>query len=120
MISDGGAAADQCNRCYLDGGAPGLRRVTGSASVHDDRVVVSIVNASADAAVDVTLDLGDVDISTLTSTTLVADDIRAHNTFDVPDTVRPGVEQDVPASGGTATVTLPAASVTRLVGVRAA
>lgn len=120
VISDGGAAADRCNSCYLDGDAPGLRRITGSASVHDDRVVVTIVNSSADAPVDVTLDLGDVDISTLTSTTLAADDIHAHNTFEAPDTVRPRVEQALQAAGGTATVALPAASVTRLVGVRQA
>ena len=120
VISAGGAAADHCNRCYLDGDAPGLRQVTGSASVHDDRVVVTIVNSSADAAVDVALDLGDLEISTLTSTTLATDDIHAHNTFDAPDTVRPRGEQELPTAGGTATVALPAASVTRLVGVRRA
>jgi alpha-L-arabinofuranosidase len=120
VVSDGGQAADQCNGCYLDGSAPGLRRVTGSASVHDDRVVVTIVNASADEPVDVLLDLGGVDVGALTSTTLAADDIRAHNTFEAPDTVRPRGEQVLQSAGGTATVALPPASVTRLVAVRQA
>jgi alpha-L-arabinofuranosidase len=118
VISDGGQAADQCDSCYLDGSAPGLRRVTGSASLHDDRVVVTMVNASAHAPVDVVLDLGGVDVSTLTSTTLGADDIHAHNTFEAPDTVKPQGEQVLQSARGTATVVLPPASVTRLVAVR--
>jgi alpha-L-arabinofuranosidase len=118
VITDGGAAADHCNRCYLDEAAPGLRRVTGSASVHDDRVVVTLVNSSVDTPVDVALDLGVMDISTLTSTTLATDDVHAHNTFDAPDVVRPRDEQTLQFAGAEATVTLAAGSVTRLVAVR--
>jgi alpha-L-arabinofuranosidase len=119
VISDGGAAAEQCNGSYLDRDAPGLREVTGSASVHEDRVVVTLVNASADTDVDVTVDLGGVNVSSLTSVTLAAEDIHAHNTFEAPDRVRPDAEQAVQLSaGGVATVALPAASLTRLIAVR--
>jgi alpha-L-arabinofuranosidase len=80
--------------------------------------VVTLVNSSVDTPVDVALDLGVMDISTLTSTTLATDDVHAHNTFGAPDVVRPRDEQTLQFAGAEATVTLAAGSVTRLVAVR--
>lgn len=63
--------------------------VSGSASLKDKTLTVTLVNASATDASDVTLRLFGATLpDTIDAQSLAHADIHAHNTFDAPDTVQ--------------------------------
>lgn len=116
VISHGEESAEQVRRSWADGRRGELRRVSGSASVKDDRLVVTLVNAHPTEMCEVVLDLHGGQLTTAEATTLATDDIHAHNTFDDPDAVRPGPAYAVDVDGDAVRISLPAGSVTRVIG----
>ncbi|HZN65250.1 MAG TPA: alpha-L-arabinofuranosidase C-terminal domain-containing protein [Tepidisphaeraceae bacterium] len=88
-----------------------LAGLSGSASVRDGLLTLSVVNPHATLPAECSIDLrgravGDVEVATLTH-----DDIAAHNTFDSPDVLRP-TSRRVESPGAALTHLLPSASVT--------
>jgi alpha-L-arabinofuranosidase len=116
VISDGGAAADHCRRCYRDKQTFGLRAVQGSASVKSNQLCVTLVNSHPTQPVDVDLEITDARMESAELVTLYSHDIHAHNTFDEPNVVRLSPARHISIGGARVCVPLPAASVTRLMG----
>jgi alpha-N-arabinofuranosidase len=115
-VSKGEASETACQTCYRDKRFPGLRRVTGSASLIGKTICVTLVNADPTRPSEIEVvvrgsSLGNVEIKALSTA-----DIHDHNTFAEPDKVLPGRPQRIDASGSTITVTLPPASITRIRG----
>jgi len=94
-----------------------IPQLTGSASLGDGALTVSLVNTHADEPLDATLVLYGYKGTVETRTTLAADDIHAHNTFETPDRVAPRVDHPnltISAGESGVSLTLPSASVTVL------
>ncbi len=85
--------------------------VSGSASVKNQNLTLSIVNVHASLPVDVEIDLRGRVITDAQVHTLTHSDLTAHNTFDNPDELIPQSEVHI-ASGSRWTQTLPPASIT--------
>ena len=115
VISNGEASEELCRTRYLDRRRAELRAVTGSASVTDGRLCVTLVNADPHQPVPVDLDTRDGRVLDAGAVTLVTDGIHDHNTFDAPETVTPGESYDLTVLDGHLRLDLPAASVTRIV-----
>ncbi|NLC58673.1 MAG: alpha-N-arabinofuranosidase [Armatimonadetes bacterium] len=97
---------------YAGGGQ--LFGLAGSASLRDDRLFLTAVNPHASEPVEARLRLVDgAEARGGEMTTLAADDIHAHNTFEAPETVKPAT-RPLNVSGRELTVTLPPASVNAL------
>jgi alpha-N-arabinofuranosidase len=76
--------------CRADGETHKLALVSGAASVRDAVLNVTLVNASADSAACVALDIRGGDVTGAPDVVALSypeGDIRAHNTFDEPDVV---------------------------------
>jgi alpha-N-arabinofuranosidase len=95
------------------GAGASLRMLSGSASIRDHQLTLSVVNShvSEPAEAEIVIRGGDVISGTVATLTHV--DIHAQNTFDVPERVRPATSK-LPASGSTLKHVFPAASVTSL------
>ena len=115
-ISDGGAQAEDCRRCYRDRQPFGLRAVQGSASVRDGMLCVTAVNAHPTQPVDLDLEVHQGRLEAVEVVTLAADEMHAHNTFDRPDVVRLSAPAALQAQGATVRVPMPAGSVVRVTG----
>lgn len=89
-----------------------LSDLSGSASVRDKRVVLTVVNPSIREAQDTEINVRGVQIKTASATVLTASDIHAHNTFDSPNAVEPS-ENNLNA-GSSLVYQFAPASVTRL------
>lgn len=87
--------------------------LSGSASLKDGVLTVSIVNSHADSPVETTLSLLGGTAKSVSQVVLASDDIHAHNTFDRPDAVTPR-HDPLDVSGGEWTVILEPASVSVL------
>jgi alpha-N-arabinofuranosidase len=86
--------------------------VSASASRDDDDVVhVSLVNAHAQAAVEVSCDLEGIDADDVSGRILTAEELDAHNTFDKPQKVKPAEFDGAEIADGMLTVKLPPRSV---------
>ncbi|CAA9562508.1 MAG: GH51 [uncultured Thermomicrobiales bacterium] len=97
------------------GGAGALAALTGSASLRDRILTLTVVNPGIGAPVEATITPRGAAVSgAIEETVLTHDDIHAHNTFDAPDTVTLSAPRAVTASGGTFTHTFASQSVTRL------
>ena len=105
------------HRPALDLGAtqePGrLWGLGGSASLHDRRLVLTVVNPSATEARETEIAVRGVRIASARASVLSGKTIQAHNSFDHPDAVTPGSEPATPA-GGRLVYSFPPASVVRL------
>ena len=75
-----------------------LAALSGSASVRDDVLTLSVVNASASEEIEALADLRGASASLSSARVLAHEDIHAHNTFEAPDTVRPA--DSAPLSNG--------------------
>ncbi|WP_152364310.1 alpha-N-arabinofuranosidase [Microlunatus speluncae] len=115
VISNGEDGQAQASLCYEDKRTVELRAVSGSASVRDGRLCLTLVNADPNAEADVELTVRGGAVSDATMITLATDDIHDHNTFEDPDRVAPGAAKSV-AGNGSLRLTLPAASVSRITG----
>jgi alpha-N-arabinofuranosidase len=86
--------------------------LAGSASIKGNVLTLSITNAHARLPVQVDMDVRGVQIRALARTTLTADDVHSHNTFESPAAVTPTFQE--PQKIGEARYTFPPASVTVL------
>ncbi len=93
--------------------AKGMQALTGSCSLHDKHVVLTVVNADAENALESEIDVRDSAVSNPQATVLTATDIHAHNDFEHPDAVKP-VSSPVRPSVNPWVYRFPPASVTRL------
>jgi alpha-N-arabinofuranosidase len=89
---------------------PGL---AGSASIDGKKVILTVTNQSMDTPRESEILLRGAAIQSATVTTLAAQDVHAHNTFESPSAVEP---KSLPATprAGVLTHRFPPASVTRL------
>ena len=78
------------------------------------KIHISIVNAWPDRAAKLNLKIAGATPQKATARVLTAEAIDAHNTFDAPTAVGPTELRGVEIANGTATLTVPARSVTVL------
>lgn len=116
IVSHGEASEQAVRDCYRDKKPGGLRAVQGSASIKDGVLCLTTVNSHPTQAVDLDVELATGRLESVEVTTLASGDIHAHNTFDNPDAVTLSKPRTVQAQGGKLRVTLPAGSVTRILG----
>jgi alpha-N-arabinofuranosidase len=69
--------------------AGSLPRLAGSASLHDKRIVLTVVNSSADQPFETRISVRGATVKNASGQVLAASDIHAHNTFDEPNAVAP-------------------------------
>jgi alpha-N-arabinofuranosidase len=91
-----------------------LSGLAGSASLHDKRLVLTVVNTHATATRVADLRVRGAKIISASGVVLRADDIHAHNTFTEPDAVKARLLTGVEARGDSFNYSFPPASVTRL------
>ena len=94
-------------------GSHSLAALSGSASRHDNQIVLTIVNSSTTEPQTAELSVRGATVRNATGQVLTAEDIHAHNTFDVPHAVEPRAAQ-AQASATEFSHTFPPASITRL------
>jgi alpha-N-arabinofuranosidase len=87
--------------------------LNGSTSRKDGVVTLTIVNPDLSKTLDTQIALRGATVANATGTVLAASDMHAHNTFDQPNAVRP-VSLAVEVRGNLLSVSIPAASVTKL------
>lgn len=97
----------------IEGNKRTLTVLSGSASVKDKKLHISIVNANTKNAVEANIDLSGVVVSGGKQTVLTNKDIHAHNTFEKPNEVV-SVTTPLEISGGAFKHVFPAASITML------
>ena len=90
-----------------------LPTLAGSASLHDKRLVLTVVNPHAAEPRDAKIQLRGATALSGSGRVLWAEDIHAHNTFDQPNAVR-ARDTQVKIAGALLTHEFPPASVTRL------
>jgi len=78
--------------------------LAGSASIKGTTLTLSITNAHARHAIDGVIDFGGRQAKELSRTTLTADDIHAHNTFEQPHAVVPSSDPSPTFPPASATV----------------
>ena len=89
-----------------------MPRLSGSASVKEGTLTLTVTNADAMLPVDAEIDLRGARPRDAKAEVLAADELNAHNTFDEPDRVKPAA---APADAGDGLRhTFPPASVTVL------
>lgn len=115
-VSDGGASAEHCRRCYRDKQPFALRAVQGSASIKDGILCVTVVNSHPSEPVDLDVEIPKGHMETAEVVALKTSDIHDHNTFTRPDLVKLSCPQTLRASGSHLRVSLSPASVTRIMG----
>jgi alpha-N-arabinofuranosidase len=99
---------------YTRNGQPAsIKGLTGSASLHDKQLVVTVTNPDPSATRETEIAVRGASMKGVKVTTLVADDIHAHNTFENGRRIEPKESQATPSAGGLRFV-FPPASVTRL------
>ena len=87
--------------------------INGSASQKGKVITVTMVNTSLAGPSDTQISLGGVHVASAKGTVLANSDMHAHNTFDQPDTVK-SAPLNVTVASDLLTVTIPAASVTKI------
>jgi alpha-N-arabinofuranosidase len=115
-VSDGGASAEHCRRCYRDKQPFALRAVQGSASIKNDAVCVTVVNTHPSQAVDLDLEIHKAHLETAEVVALSTGDIHDHNTFGEPNLVKLACPQTLRGTGCRVRVQLAPASVSRVIG----
>jgi alpha-N-arabinofuranosidase len=75
------------------------------------RVHISLCNLNPNHAADVRCEVRGMALNTICGRVLTADHMNAHNTFDMPEQVRPTGLQGATIQGDQFTITLPAKSV---------
>ena len=113
VISTGEASAQACRELSRDRGPAQLRAVSGSASVRDRRLCLTLVNAHPREPAELDVEFVGGSPGDASLITLAADDLHAYNSFDEPDRVRPGAPGTASVTDGRLRTVLPPASVTR-------
>lgn len=88
--------------------------LAGSASIRNRTLTLTVVNPHVTEPRSAEIVVRGGAPSTARATTIAAEDIHAHNTFERPDVVRPRDARVEPISGGVLAHTFPPASVTRI------
>jgi alpha-N-arabinofuranosidase len=94
-------------------GSHSIAALSGSASRHDNQIVLTIVNSSATEPQQAELSVRGATVRSAAGQVLTAEDIHAHNTFDIPHAVEPRAAE-IHASATDFHHTFPPASITRL------
>jgi alpha-N-arabinofuranosidase len=116
-LTDGGPAADDCRKCYLDTDADiSLKALEGSASVQDGVLCITATNTHPTEPIDMHLTLRGGSLPEAQVVTLAGDDCLSHNTFDRPDAVTLSAPQTVETSGNALHIPLPPGSAVRVMG----
>jgi alpha-L-arabinofuranosidase len=89
-----------------------LAALSGSCSVKEDTVTLTVVNPHVTNAMDTTINMQGRKAKSVEATILTSSDIHAHNTFDQKDAIRP-TKKNVSA-GESLSFSFPPASVTKL------
>jgi alpha-N-arabinofuranosidase len=90
-----------------------LPELSGSASIKDKILTLTLVHARTDSPAERTIRLRGASVKSVQATVLSNTDLRAHNTFDAPHTVEPRTAA-LTASGPQFVARLAPASVTKL------
>ena len=90
-----------------------LPELSGSASIANKTLTLTLVNTRHDAQMERTIRLRGASAKSVKATILANSDLHAHNTFEAPRTVEPRSET-LTASGAEFTVRIAPASVTKL------
>jgi alpha-N-arabinofuranosidase len=93
------------------GAVPGL---TGSASLKDKRLTLTVTNPHLTEAVEASIRLRGGTAAGLTETCLTHDDPRAYNSYDEPEVVTLSASRTLPANGGEISYTFAPHAITRL------
>jgi len=96
-----------------DGNPATLPGLSGSASLHDKDMVLTVINPHISDAREAEIAILGAIVRTASASVLAHSDIRAHNTFAQRDVVVPRT-QTLELKGATALFRFPPASVTRL------
>jgi alpha-L-arabinofuranosidase len=86
--------------------------LNGSASEKGNVMTLTVVHPELNNAIDTQIAINGARILHVSATVLAASDIHAHNTFDLPDKVKPA-QLSVALAGGLINVSLPPASVVK-------
>jgi len=96
---------------YAAGKASGsLPVISGSASLKDGELFLTLTNSHASDTVDVEINLLGGACAESATAQVMAGKIHAHNTFDAPESIQPG-DFPVAVRGATVHISLPAACV---------
>ena len=98
---------------WESGEAGGLPRLSGSASLKNGVVTLTIVNTGARSPVEASVALPSMTVTSANAQQMSAPALSACNTFDDPETLAPQ-SVAVEVNGETLTITLPPASVTAI------
>ena len=96
-----------------DGKSASFWGLSGSASIKGKTLTLTMVNPSVTAALETQVALVGGTATSATGVVLASSEMHAHNTFDEPDAVK-SASLAVSVAGEMLTVTIPAASVTKL------
>jgi alpha-L-arabinofuranosidase len=96
-----------------DGAPARFWGLNGSASQKGNIITLTVVHPELNKPLDTQIALNGVKVSRVSATALAVDDMHGHNTFELPDTVKP-VQLNADLADGLINVTLPAASVVQL------
>lgn len=89
-----------------------LKAVSASASKDKNGAIhISLVNIDAHNEQEVTIDLGEISVKTVTGRILRSEKLQDHNTFDNPDKVSPSVFNNASLNGNSISVKLPPFSI---------
>ncbi|MEN8203001.1 MAG: alpha-L-arabinofuranosidase C-terminal domain-containing protein [Bacteroidota bacterium] len=93
-------------------GEKALPSLTASASKNSDgQIHLSLANIDPDKAIDLQIDMRGTDASKMTGSILTADELTTHNTFDLPDRIKPAGFNEGKMKGNIITLKLPAKSI---------
>lgn len=98
---------------YLDASLS-IPALSGSASLRDKELTLTVVNSSVDEACEAKLQISGAIIGNLEETLLTHANIRAYNTFAVPYEVVPSKTDPIPADRSVCTIMIAPRSVTKL------
>ena len=98
---------------WESGEAGGLPRLSGSASLRNGVVTLTVVNSGARSPVEATIALPSVTIESARARQMSAPALSACNTFDDPDTLQPRTTE-VKTEGDRLTMEFPAASISAI------
>ncbi|MCM4157295.1 alpha-L-arabinofuranosidase C-terminal domain-containing protein [Gramella sp. AN32] len=89
-----------------------LPAISVSASKNkSNKVNISLVNIDSKKKNKIELDLGNLEVKDMTATILIANKLQDHNTFDIPEKIKPGQFKDFKLKKGKLEVELPPFSV---------
>lgn len=115
VVSDGEAAAQSCQSCYLDNKPFALQAIHGSASIRDNMLCVTVVNTHPTQSIELDLQVSQGSLGAVEVVSLMTNNMHAHNTFEQPDLVRLSPPRVLQAEGNHVCIPLAAGSIARII-----